>query len=143
MKHITLKTLSLFTALGLMSSIAHADKQQQHEEENEAAIVQSLKLNGREHAIAVLPNGAALYTFDHDIGANQPTCNSACAEKWPPVIVDSEDIEGDARLGTIKRVSGLDQLTINGKPVYMFYEDRSSGDTYGDGLGNVWHLVDL
>jgi predicted lipoprotein with Yx(FWY)xxD motif len=107
------------------------------------APVQALKIQGIEKSIAVLPSGLALYTFDPDQGAEKPACNGTCAEKWPPILVEAAEIVGDERLGTIQRTSGLTQLTIGGKPVYTFFLDRKAGDVKGDGLGNVWHLIEL
>ena len=109
----------------------------------ELAPVQELKVLGRDKALAVLPSGLALYTFDPDKGAPQPACNGACAERWPPVLVEESEIKDNPELGTIKRASGLSQLTIGGKPVYTFFLDRKTGDLKGDGLGGVWHLIEL
>ncbi|MEO5668136.1 MAG: hypothetical protein ABIR96_08755 [Bdellovibrionota bacterium] len=110
---------------------------------DELSPVQELKLAKRAEAIAILPSGLSLYTFDPDNGAAQPACIGTCAEHWAPVSVDAAEIVGDARLGTVTRASGVKQLTISGKPVYTFFMDRKSGDIKGDGLGNVWHLVEL
>ncbi|MFZ4715739.1 MAG: hypothetical protein ACOYL6_18595 [Bacteriovoracaceae bacterium] len=89
-----------------------------------------------------LQNGMSIYTFDPDLGAPVPVCKGDCAEHWPPVLISTKEeseLKGD--LGTIKRSNGFIQLTVKGRPVYTFFADRISGDTKGDGLGNVWHLV--
>lgn len=95
------------------------------------------------------PSGLSLYTFVPD-SESSSVCNGTCAEKWPPYILTDKEVEalssqeGDnkQKLGVIERDNGLKQLTINKRPVYLFYKDRRFQDALGDGLGNVWHIVE-
>jgi predicted lipoprotein with Yx(FWY)xxD motif len=85
-----------------------------------------------------------LYSFDPDSGApGSSACNGKCAEVWPPVTVTADEVKAlnDPEFGTVKRTSGLLQLTYNGKPMYTFNMDRNPGDIKGDGLGGVWHIL--
>ncbi len=44
-------------------------------------------------------------------------------------------------LGTIVRDDGAKQVTYNGKPLYNFASDTSSGDAGGQDRGGVWFVV--
>ena len=88
--------------------------------------------------------GQTLYTFDPDSSApGSSACSGKCAETWPPITVSAEEVAAvnDSEFGTAARPSGLLQLTYDGKPVYTFNKDRAAGDTKGDGLGGVWHII--
>lgn len=80
-----------------------------------------------------------IYTYDKDNGSVS-TCYNGCAHAWPPVLVADGD-EVDAPLGLTKRTDGTQQLTVAGKPVYLYSGDSKEGDTNGDGLGGIWHVV--
>jgi len=82
--------------------------------------------------------------FDLDQKASAPSCNATCAEVWPPYIVS--DVEAKtlkAPLGTQARTNKQLQLTFNGRPVYNYAFDRKQGDDQGDGVGGVWHYVEI
>lgn len=94
--------------------------------------------------ILTTTDGYTLYTFDNDVpGSGASACDAACAANWPPLPVDnptaSSDVPGE--LGTITRDDGSPQVTYNGEPLYLFAGDASPGDTNGDGVGGVWHVV--
>jgi predicted lipoprotein with Yx(FWY)xxD motif len=110
--------------------------------------VKKVEASGTEVSAIATPSGLTLYTFDPDAGAAKPTCNATCAEKWPPYLLTAEEVktiqeENGLALGVATRDSGLKQLTIQGKPVYLYFADRDSEDAYGDGLGGVWHVIVL
>ena len=95
----------------------------------------------------------SLYVFDRDLNSEIPTCNDACAETWPPILVEetisTQELENlqkclepnNVILSKIKRLSGQYQLAINGRPLYTFIKDQNIEDTLGDNLGKVWHLA--
>jgi predicted lipoprotein with Yx(FWY)xxD motif len=75
---------------------------------------------------------------------DKPTCVGDCAEQWPPYILTPEEAANlAAPLGSIVRVNNKVQLTYGGRPVYTFAFDRISGDDKGNGLGGVWHYIEL
>lgn len=88
-------------------------------------------------------SGMTVYTFDPDQGQTTSVCNAACAEKWPPILLTSQEASElkDINLGTVKRTTGLIQLTFKGQPLYFYFADRISGEAKGDGVGDVWHVV--
>jgi len=92
---------------------------------------------------AHLTNSAdqTLYTFDPDT-AFESNCSGACAEKWPPLLLTNTEICVPP-MGFITRPDGLLQATFRGKPLYTYFADRARGDKLGNGLGGVWHIVEV
>lgn len=85
-----------------------------------------------------------LYVFDLDQGSGTSKCIADCAEVWPPYILSAiEAADLKAPLGSIVRTNKKIQLTYNGSPVYTYVLDRVKGDDHGDGIGDVWHYVEV
>jgi predicted lipoprotein with Yx(FWY)xxD motif len=96
--------------------------------------------------ILVGTEGLSLYVFLNDeSGSGESACVDQCAENWPPLIVESEEVVGDPRLpgelGTIERTDGSLQVTYDGWPLYYWKDDTAVGDTTGEGRGDVWYTV--
>jgi predicted lipoprotein with Yx(FWY)xxD motif len=95
--------------------------------------------------ILVDANGNTLYAFTNDTDA-KPTCTGACAEAWPPVIVDpSWSVAPGLDSGVFSTVvdsSGEEQLMAGKFPLYRFSGDARPGDVTGQGSGGVWFVVD-
>lgn len=85
-------------------------------------------------AILVDVGGRSVYLFTLD-EPNVSKCNGGCAPFWPPLVTvgDPAADEGvDAGLlGTITRDDGYTQVTYNSRPLYYFFDDTKSGDTFG------------
>lgn len=97
--------------------------------------------------IVVDADGMTVYMFDSDTqGSGTSTCEGDCATSWPAVTTDSEEapaVEGvTGEVGTITGVDGSTQLTLNGWPLYYFAGDSAAGDTNGQGMNNVWWVLD-
>lgn len=93
--------------------------------------------------ILVDPDGFTLYIFTPDVDG-ESTCYEGCADTWPPVPADtpiSSDLD-DSMFGSAPRTDGGDQLTVNGMPLYRFAPDGAPGDTNGQGVNDVWFVVD-
>ena len=43
--------------------------------------------------------------------------------------------------GVITRDDGKKQSTFKGMPLYYFFKDKKAGDTFGQGVNNVWYVV--
>lgn len=86
-------------------------------------------------------NGMTLYTFDKDTtGSGKSVCNGPCAVNWPPLLAtDSDTAQGDYSI--ITRDDGKKQWALKGKPLYFWIKDSKAGDTTGDGVQGVWHLI--
>ena len=47
----------------------------------------------------------------------------------------------DGEFTLVERKDGAMQWAINGMPLYYWAGDANPGDTTGDGVGGVWHVV--
>ena len=85
--------------------------------------------------------GMTLYTFDKDpANAGKSVCNGPCAVNWPPLKAGAGDTaSGDYSIVT--RDDGSKQWAHKGKPLYLWIKDQKPGDTTGDGVNKVWHVV--
>jgi predicted lipoprotein with Yx(FWY)xxD motif len=93
----------------------------------------------------VATNGMPLYLFTPD-GDDMSTCKDTCAANWPAyTVADGVTPTAGAgvtgTVGTFKRDDGTMQVTINKQPLYFFANDKAPGDTNGQGLNEVWYLV--
>jgi len=89
--------------------------------------------------VLAAPSGMTLYTFDKD-AAGQSTCYDDCAQFWPPALGDSSS-KPAGNLTLIPRKDGKMQWAADGKPLYLFVQDKKPGEVKGDGYNNVWHVV--
>lgn len=69
--------------------------------------------------------GRTLYIFSKDTSSTS-TCTGDCAKEWPPYVEDGS------------------QVVFKGHPLYFFADDKSPGDTKGEGeddFGGLWTEV--
>jgi predicted lipoprotein with Yx(FWY)xxD motif len=97
--------------------------------------------------IIVDGRGMTVYIFDKDVAnSGKSSCAGTCATIWPPVVAkgDTPSVSGvTGKVGTITATDGKSkQLTINGLPVYYFAKDSAPGDVKGQGVQNVWWVLD-
>ncbi len=95
--------------------------------------------------ILVDSSGMTLYRFDQDTGGKS-TCTGSCATLWPPLLVPAGQstpvgASGVTGLGTTTRSDGGVQVTYQGSPLYRYSPDQAPGQTKGNGIGGVWHVV--
>lgn len=95
--------------------------------------------------VLVDAEGMTLYMYDPDAqGAS--TCYDQCATAWPPLVTDGAPTAGDgadaAKLGTVERTDGTQQVTYNGWPLYYWAQDAAAGDTTGQAVNDVWWVLD-
>jgi predicted lipoprotein with Yx(FWY)xxD motif len=91
-------------------------------------------------------NGRTLYFFDNDKPIKpQSSCTDQCVKAWPIVNASNGSAVGAgvdaAKLGHIVRSDGQEQLTYNNWPLYTFSGDTAAGETNGQGIGGIWHVV--
>jgi predicted lipoprotein with Yx(FWY)xxD motif len=83
--------------------------------------------------------GMTLYIFDKDADGTS-NCYDSCAEKWPPLAA-AMDAAADGKYTQIARKDGSKQWAYNGRPLYLWQNDKKPGDVTGDGVGGVWHVA--
>lgn len=112
--------------------------------EAEAAAGATVAVTGSELGeILVDADGVTLYLFTPDERGDS-TCYDDCAQNWPPLEGPAEAGDGAdaALLDTVEREDGTAQVTYNGWPLYYFAGDSAAGDTNGQGVGDIWYVVD-
>lgn len=87
-----------------------------------------------------------VYVFDKD-EKNKSNCVDKCKDTWPPVELGKTPKvmwAGINRndLGVIRRPDDHNlQLTLKGRPLYLFSGDKKAFDTNGEAVGNTWWAV--
>lgn len=94
----------------------------------------------------VTVNGVAAYRFELDEDKpSKVNCLNDCLITWPPALTDGSQVQvagiDPALVGSVKREDGLEQVTLNGWPLYRFVEDTGPSDVKGEGVGGNWSLV--
>ena len=90
-------------------------------------------------------DGYTVYLFTNDEqGAGTSACEGDCIAAWPVVgEITSPSGALDADLvGSIERSDGTIQATYNGWPLYRFANDQVIGDTNGQGVNDIWWVLD-
>jgi predicted lipoprotein with Yx(FWY)xxD motif len=94
--------------------------------------------------VLVGEGGLTLYMFSND-PLGESVCVDACAERWPPLLVDSAEAVTVAEgvPGVFGAVPYGDSMiaTYNGLPLYYWQNDEAPGDTNGQAVGNVWWVI--
>jgi predicted lipoprotein with Yx(FWY)xxD motif len=94
--------------------------------------------------ILVDRRGLTLYVWDQDTTANESVCDTmtACVSAWPPAYVTGTPTYGDgldaSMFSTFKAPSGRTQLAVNGKPLYLWVNDKKPGDATGQGVNGFY-----
>ncbi|CAG7639675.1 COG4315 family predicted lipoprotein [Actinacidiphila bryophytorum] len=95
--------------------------------------------------------GNTAYAADQEAGGTI-SCTAGCLDFWHPVLAGSASaagLPGGAGFGTVKRPdNGQQQVTLKGRPLYTFTEDKKPGDTAGEGFKDAfaghnftWHAL--
>ncbi|MGZ9586584.1 hypothetical protein [Paenibacillus marinisediminis] len=119
---------------------------QSNQAQTEKAPADSLQLLKNEKAGEYLADskGMALYYFTKD-EAGKSNCSGDCLVNWPaftqkdfavPEGFDKKDF------ATITREDNKEkQVTYKGFPLYYFVNDQKKGDVNGQGVKDVWFVV--
>jgi len=90
------------------------------------------------------PNGMTLYYYTKD-QVGKSNCSGQCLVNWPAFSAKDFDMPkgfNKSDFGTIKREdNGVEQVTYKGYPLYYFIKDKAKGDVTGQGVGNVWYII--
>jgi predicted lipoprotein with Yx(FWY)xxD motif len=95
--------------------------------------------------IVVDAQGMTVYYYTPDVpGSGASACTDDCLAAWPPVhatddppVVDG--VTGD--VGTILGNDGERQVTLDGRPLYLYAGDGEPGDVLGQGIDDIWWVV--
>ncbi len=101
-------------------------------------------VNGTSATILTTARGRTLYYRTTDM---PPTtvCSGGCASVWPPLLVSGSSPPTSAtslpgKLSAQADANGT-QVEYNGHPLYIYSGDTAPGQTTGEGIGGIWHVV--
>jgi predicted lipoprotein with Yx(FWY)xxD motif len=109
----------------------------------------SVAVNGKtvKHDVLVNATGHAVYLLTGD-SSKHPECTStACLGNWPAVTSSAKKpMVGKEVTGKVAiwRHGGINQVTINGHPLYTYVADSSPGQATGNGqnsYGGIWKVL--
>lgn len=131
-----MKKFMLFFILSL-TQLSHASDLLRAIAESTELKIQTLQ-DGRK--ILASNKGLTLYTFDND-QAGPSTCFGSCLRAWPALITvnDLQILPFSVSL----RPDGSKQIALENEPLYFYISDKKPGDIKGDGLGGVWHIIEI
>jgi len=99
--------------------------------------------------VLVDSSGKALYAPDQE-ASSSVVCTDACTSFWMPLTLASgaptgHDVSG--KLGIAERPDGARQVTLDGRRLYTFVQDKPgevTGEGFSDAFGGqqfTWHVV--
>ena len=95
--------------------------------------------------IVVDGKGMTAYYFLKDTkDSGTSACSGDCAAAWPAITTENATptVTGvTGEVGTITGTDGKLQVTIDGRPIYTFAQDKAPGDVNGQGLNSVWYVI--
>jgi predicted lipoprotein with Yx(FWY)xxD motif len=89
--------------------------------------------------VMATPQGMTLYTFDKDAEGTS-NCDAKCLKNWPAFRAEA-GAKAEGKWSIVKATDGTDMWAYEGKPLYTYVKDAAPGETSGDGVGKVWHVV--
>lgn len=131
MKNI-MRLIMLFIVMALVAGVALAD--------HHAVTVSKKEGIG---SFLADTKGMTLYWFKNDT-KGVSACSGECVAKWPLYYRESVAAKDGLKaedFGTITREDGQKQTTYKGMPLYYFIGDKAAGDTNGNGVKDVWFVV--
>lgn len=131
----------IFILAAALALTAHAEEAKPAESE---ITLTTITLNDEGERLLADTRGNTLYVFDIDQGKLTSACNAACAEVWPPYLLTDVEVSAvKSPLGVIVRENKKSQMTYEGRPVYAYALDRGAAADAGDGIGGVWHSIEV
>ena len=106
----------------------------------------TVTVNSTSESILTNAQGLTLYYRTSDAPPST-VCSGGCASAWPPLVMSSSSAPTSAaslpgKLTIVADANG-NQVEYNGHPLYTYSGDTASGQTTGEGVGGVWHVVTL
>jgi predicted lipoprotein with Yx(FWY)xxD motif len=110
-----------------------------------AASPDAATATGKLGQIIVDGKGMTAYVWDKDTAnSGVSACTGPCATLWPAITATSATPTVTGITGTVAEITGVNggkQITINGLPIYTFTKDAKPGDTNGQDVLNIWHVL--
>jgi len=88
--------------------------------------------------ILVDSSGMTLYVWDNDKTAGTSSCTGQCAAAWPPLKATGTPTYGAGLTASMFSTIAGDQLAVNGKPLYLWVNDKKAGDATGQGVNGFY-----
>ena len=131
-------TLSAAVAISACSSKGYADDGYYSSKSDSTAKIVT-KTDTQYGEVFATNAGLTLYTFTKDT-AGTSNCYGGCAVNWPPFAASKEAKEWGA-FTKVERNDGSLQWAYNNQPLYRWIGDQNKGDAFGQGVGNVWYVL--
>ena len=90
--------------------------------------------------VLVDAGGKTLYAFANDQGTTS-ACTGGCATIWPPLMATGTPVGGSGVDAAKLSSAPTGQVVYNGHLLYTYAQDTAAGQTNGQGVGMVWHVV--
>jgi predicted lipoprotein with Yx(FWY)xxD motif len=90
--------------------------------------------------VLVDSGGKTLYAFANDQGTTS-ACTGGCLGIWPPLRATGAPTAGPGVDATKLSAAPSGQVAYNGHLLYSYAPDTAAGETKGQGIGGVWHVV--
>ncbi|MBU8878062.1 hypothetical protein BGM26_03530 [Bacillus sp. FJAT-29790] len=145
MKKLVL-TLVMFSIILVLVACGNSEVEKTDGKQTEQVQADSLKSLENEGVGKYLADskGMTLYYFTKD-ESGKSNCSGECLGNWPAFTEESFTVpEGynQKDFGVITREeNGIKQRTYKGYPLYYFVKDQKEGDINGQGVKDVWFVV--
>jgi len=135
------RKLAAISAFALLAACGSSHTQQQQQAQATTAPSTSAFMRAPTSAGNVLTtaNGMTLYTYDKDM-VGQSACYGDCAQYWHPYLSNGTSTPS-GKITLVTRTDGSQQWAYDGKPLYTFVQDTSTGQVNGNDFHNNWHVV--
>jgi predicted lipoprotein with Yx(FWY)xxD motif len=106
----------------------------------------TVTVNGTTKSVLTNAQGRTLYYRSSDAPPST-VCSGGCAGAWPPLVMSGSSTPTSAvslpgKLTIVSDANG-NQVEYNGHPLYTYSGDTGPGQTNGEGVAGVWHVVTL
>ena len=106
----------------------------------------TVMVNGTSKSILTNAQGMTLYYRTTDAPPST-VCSGGCASAWPPLVMSGSSTPSSAaslpgKLTIVTDANG-NQVEYNGHPLYTYSGDTAAGQTNGEGVAGIWHVVTL
>jgi predicted lipoprotein with Yx(FWY)xxD motif len=108
--------------------------------------IATVTVNSKSESILTNAQGLSLYYRTSDAPPST-VCSGGCASAWPPLTTSGSGAPTSAaslpgKLTVVADTNG-NQVEYDGHPLYTYTGDTAAGQTNGEGVGGVWHVVAL